>query len=225
VAIDPNDSRTVYLVYGARPDGATEGIVDSLTLHLAKWSDATGQKQVTELLTVSNALNPALAITASGRIGFAYQQFTTGVWQTHLRISTVAQGSWQDFALTGQSPQSEPPPHCDWGPYLGDYMDIAAAGEVFYGTFSFDNNPDRNPDAVYLRDKTLLGSGVDYSIDPFFYKVSARGWSLRRTPAEVGQMWVHAVEYAAQRIRELQRRRPPIGPYPDTVRGPATIRR
>ena len=169
LAVDPKDSRVVYYVYG--DVGGAEG--DLLTLHLGRWSDINGVRTVIELLTVPNSLNPALAVAKSGRIGFAYQRYDAGNWQTHIQLSSSDHLSWRDVRLTGSSPDAEPIPHCGWtSPYLGDYMDIATVGETFYGTFSFNNNPVRNPNAVYLRDKTLLGTAVPYTVDPFFYKVT-----------------------------------------------------
>ena len=211
LAIDPSDSRTVYFVYGdahATPD-------DSITLHLARWSDASGQREVRELLTVRNALNPAIVITDAGRIGFAYQQFIDGNWQTHIQVSSPDKTVWDDIALTDPSPEAEPACHPTWSsPYLGDYMDIAAVGETIYGTFSFNNNPVRNPDAIYLRDKTLLGSSaVPYTIDPFFYKVTLE----RPLYAAAGAYMKMLSTRAAEVIKSLVRMRFPFRPPRDTT--------
>ncbi len=71
-------------------------------------------------------------------------------------------------------------------PYLGDYIYLQAVGEDFYGVFSANNTPDHAnfPNGVvYQRNAnfathTLLNvddvTPVAISIDPFFFKVTAK---------------------------------------------------
>lgn len=194
LVVDPDDSHTIYFAYADTPQGKP------FTLHLAKWSDASGTRQVDELLAIPNALNPALAITKTGRIALAYQQHTDGTWQTLAQVGKRASLAWMTVVLSDRTPDTEPSiASCSMtSPYLGDYMDIAAVGDEFYGSFSFNNNPAHNPTAVYLRDQTLLGTtDVPYTIDPFFYKLRFEqsgfhaGWVyLRVWTANVVKNWL-----------------------------------
>jgi hypothetical protein len=207
LAIDPNDSHTVYFVYGDMPPG------QPFTLHLAKFSDATGSRQVTELLSIPDALNPALAITFSGRVAFAYQQHVGNTWQTFLRMSK--RSLWNTYALTDATPDTEPGIGCaSTSPYLGDYVDMVAVGEDIYGTFSFDNNPAKNPNAVYLRDKTVLGGTIPYSIDPFFYHLKSPQ-PLYRTLIAHAKIWT--VKALQRLMTMLGARLPNTGVPPDTL--------
>ena len=179
IAVDPNNSKVVYLVWGDRQTGSF------LTLHMrrsidkgATWSGPS------DLLTIQNATNAALAIDAGGRIGFLYQQVTgTGAgqrWVTHLRRRTEGI-NWNDLILA-TVPATTPVKTFD--PYLGDYDHLLAVGQTFFGIFSTNNTPDMAhfPNGVkYQRNanfttRQLLNvSGatpVAVSIDPFFFKVT-----------------------------------------------------
>ena len=216
LAIDPSDSRTVYYAYGDIPTG------QPFTLHLAKFSDATGTRQVTELLSIPDALNPSVVVTPSGRVAFAYQQHAGGTWQTFLRTAQRDEWLWGTFALTEASPDTQPGIACgSTSPYLGDYADMVAVGEDIYGTFSFDNNPTYNPNAKYFRDKTLLGGSVPYSVDPFYFHVS---FPLPRYRVFVAEMKIFTVS-AMERIKNLLRIRPlPAVPH-DTLPPPKGAKR
>jgi len=179
IAVDPNNSRVVYLVWGDRQVGSF------LTLHMRRSMDrgATWSGPA-DLLTIPNATNAALAIDAGGRIGFLYQQVTgTGAgqrWVTHLRRSTDGI-NWNDLILA-TVPATTPVKTFD--PYIGDYDHLVAVGQTFFGIFSANNTPDMAnfPNGVrYQRNanfatRTLLNvSGttpVARSIDPFFFKVT-----------------------------------------------------
>jgi hypothetical protein len=178
IAVDPNNSKVVYLVWGDRQAGSF------LTLHMRRSRD----KGVTwsgpqDLLTIANATNAAIAIDSGGRIGFLYQQVTgTGAaqrWVTHLRRS-IDGINWNDLILA-TVPATTPSKQFD--PYLGDYDHLVAVGQTFFGIFSTNNKPDMAnfPNGVkYQRNanfttRTLLSvngtTSVPISIDPFFFKV------------------------------------------------------
>jgi len=179
IAVDPNNSKVVYLVWGDRQTGSF------LTLHMRRSRD----KGVTwsgpqDLVTIPNATNAAIAIDSGGRIGFLYQQVTgTGAaqrWVTHLRRS-IDGINWNDLILA-TVPATTPSKQFD--PYLGDYDHLVAVGQTFFGIFSTNNKPDMAnfPNGVkYQRNanfttRTLLSvngtTSVPVSIDPFFFKVS-----------------------------------------------------
>jgi hypothetical protein len=153
IAVDPNNSSTVYLAWA---DQQTAGY----TLHVRRSTDR-GATWGNDLLTITNATNPALAVNSASEVGFLYQQVmgtgTSQRWETHLRFQ----------------------------PYLGDYVNIMAVERTFYGIFSANNTPDNGnfPNGVvYQRNanfttRTLLArdgvTPVGVSIDPFFFKVSS----------------------------------------------------
>jgi len=176
IAVDPNDSATVYVCWGDRQGG-------TYTLYVRKSTDS-GATWSPDLRAVANATNPALAINSLGSLGLLYQQ-VTGIapnqrWHTTLELTT------NDFAsittyLLANTPANTPGKTFD--PYLGDYLYMMAVGTSFYGIFSASNTPDHAnfPNGVsYQRNanfgtKTLLGldnvTPVAASIDPFVFKV------------------------------------------------------
>jgi hypothetical protein len=178
IAVDPRKSDQVYIAWADRV-GATD-----YTLHVRGSSDRGVTWSPSDLLTITNATNPALAINTMGRIGFLYQQVTgTGPgqrWQTHLRRSDDGT-TWTTDDLLADTPANTPPSTSNV--YLGDYDHLMAVGKDFYGIFSAANMPvlanfpsgvtfQRNVDigAGTLRNVTNTGT-VSPSIDPFFFSV------------------------------------------------------
>jgi hypothetical protein len=178
IAVDPNNSKIVYLAWGDRQPGSF------LTIHVRRSTD----RGVTwsgpgDLLTIPNATNAALAINSAGVIGLLYQQVTgTGAgqrWATHLQRSPNGV-VWTDLVLANV-PATTPVKTFD--PYIGDYDHLVAVGPRFFGIFSANNSPNMAnfPNGVtYQRNAnfathTLLNvnnsSPVAVSIDPFFFKV------------------------------------------------------
>jgi hypothetical protein len=181
IAVDPTDSSTVYIAWCDRSGGPSG---TDWRLNVAR-SDDRGMewKPVHEVVPI--AKNPALAITAEGRVGLAYQQLTANQWVTRLEVTA---SSWQtppEIKVLHQAPAAVP---VSAGlPYLGDYMRLIAVDKDFYGVFSGSNAPDlaNFPSGVrYQRradfvNKVLLNvdgvSPVAISIDPFFFH-----WSRSR---------------------------------------------
>jgi hypothetical protein len=218
IAVDPDDPHTVFYAYGDSTPG------HAFTLHLMRWSDAGGSQTNREVRPpVYDALNPAVVMTATGRIGFAYQQLSGGLWQTRLQVSARDRSSWQSVTLSGPASNGDPPANCDLtSPYLGDYMDIASVGDTIYGTFSFTNNPAANPNARYLRDPSMLGpTGVHYAIDPFFYKVSFD----RPLYAIVGPSFNRTWSRAVARLKAMLETRAAIPQPPDSAPPPPSAPR
>ncbi len=175
IAVDPNNSSVVYLVWGDRQPGSF------LTLHVRRSTDRGKTWTSQDCLMVPNATNAALAINSASAIGLLYQQVTgTGAaqrWVTHLRRSPNGV-NWSDLILANV-PATTPAKTFD--PYLGDYDHLVAVGQTFYGIFSTNNKPDpaNFPNGVkYQRNAnfithTLLNLNnvpVSNSIDPFFFK-------------------------------------------------------
>jgi len=190
LAVDPrpNHSGTVYVAW-ADLTVASPPAKPAYTLHLHRSTDR-GRTWSDDLLTVPNALNPALVINTDGTVGYLYQQLTgpvtlgvvtpTNRWETHLRRS-VDGATWDNLVLASV-PADTPP--AKGLPYLGDYLHLLSIGRDFYGIFSANNRPDRNnfPNGVrYQRNanfnsRRLLdldnATRVLISIDPFFFKVT-----------------------------------------------------
>jgi hypothetical protein len=182
IAVDPRDSKRVYLAWADRKPGSN----DMQTLHLAR-SENGGETWSTDLLTIPSATNAALAINSEGKIGLLYQEFkaTTGDprWITHVRRSTDST-NWDDLILANVSAVNPPKTPNGFDPYIGDYDHIVAVGKDFYGVFSASNVPNKLnfPNGVkYLRNanfetRRLLRldnvTPVTPSIDPFFFKLT-----------------------------------------------------
>ncbi len=180
IAVSPRDNQTVYVAWVDRP-GATG---NTATVHVRRSTDG-GANWSADVLTVTGALSPQLAVNSAGNVGCLYQQLTgTGAaqrWQTHFRQSADRGASWSDVLLATHPANT---PAFAFLPYLGDYEGLTAVGEDFYGVFSASNVPDMNnfPSGVtYQRNanfttNTLLDAAnnpVAPSIDPFFFTVLA----------------------------------------------------
>jgi len=176
IAVDPNDSSTVYVGWA---DRGSKG--DIYTLHVRRSTDrgVTWSKSDLPHTTIRNATNIALAVANNGVAGFLYQQLSGGRWVTHVVQSRDGFATIQDTILASVPADT---PVAQFLPYLGDYDYLLAVGNEFRGVFSANNTPDKAnfPQGVtYQRaadfnTRTLTdGSGnpVAISIDPFYFSV------------------------------------------------------
>lgn len=177
VCVNPQVSDEVYIAWIDRP-GTT-----GTSLHVRRSGDR-GVTWSADLLTVTNGLNPAVAVNSLGVVGVLYQRLTgsgsSQQWETHFQRSANDGSTWSDMVLS-QFLDNNPAPA--FQPYLGDYCDLMCVDEDFYGAFSASNLPDMSnfPQGVtYQRNasftsKVLRNTGntanVNVSIDPFFFKV------------------------------------------------------
>jgi hypothetical protein len=176
IAVDPNDSTTVYVCWGDQQGG-------TYTLYVRKSTDS-GVSWSGNIRTIANATNPALAINSEGRLGLLYQQ-VTGLapdqrWETTLELTNNDFAASKAYVLANTPAAS---PAAVFDPYIGDYLYMMAVGTSFYGIFSANNTPDlaNFPNGVsYQRNadfttKTLFANDgvttVPVSIDPFFFRV------------------------------------------------------
>ena len=179
MAVDPRNSDIIYVAYN---DDQPNGVY---ALHVLRSTDR-GRTWSPELKRVDDALNPALAINSTGKVGLLYQQLVgTGAAQQWVtKFETTTNGtSWTALTLA-QTPANRPPK--DFDPYLGDYDHLMAVGKDFYGIFSANNTPKKAnfPNGVvYQRNvnwntNTLLDvdnvTAVGISIDPFFFKFTSQ---------------------------------------------------
>ena len=177
IAVDPNNSGTVYLAWADRV-----GTGDIYTIHVRRSTDR-GARWSGDLRTITNATCVSLAVADNGTVGLLYQQVTgsgaTSRWATHLEQTRDAFTTAQDTILA-TVPSATPP--VQFLPYIGDYNFLLAIGNEFRGVFSANNTPDRTnfPHGVTYRRRhsfttqTLLDAGdnpVSVSIDPFYFSV------------------------------------------------------
>jgi hypothetical protein len=178
IAVDPQKASTVWVAWA---DSSGD---DHYVLHVRRSLDA-GQTWSADLLTIANATNPALAVTADGTAGFLFQQLQDSGqrWVTRLVTSTDGFTTKRTYTLA-TTPSTVPSPVIQ--PYIGDYIELRAVGPNFYGVFSAANTPDtlnfpngvsfqRNVD---LSRRLLLnahgGTTIGVSIDPFFFAVGPK---------------------------------------------------
>jgi len=182
IAVDPNDHRTVYIAWGDRVG------TEVITLHVRRSTTAGATWEATDLVSVTNAKNPSLAVNSQGKLAFLYQGLETAAgtqrWVTHFR--RLSGGSFDDTRLHS-APANTPTADPTVGTYLGDYTYMMAVGKDYYGIFTGNNTPDkvndfpdvpaanvtyqRNVDfgTAQLRNATNTAN-VPVSIDPFFFK-------------------------------------------------------
>ena len=182
IAVDPKNSDNVYLAWSAVDK------VTGYTLHLRRSTDRGVTWSPNDLRTITEALNPALAINKNGQVGFLYQQLTgsgaSARWETHLRRSLDDSGGHWDDLVLASVPATTPSVAFPVGfdPYIGDYVGMVSVGADFFGAFCANNTPDpanfpngvifqRNHDFSTRRLLDLSGKTVATSIDPFFFRV------------------------------------------------------
>lgn len=181
LAVNPRNSDSVAVAWGDSAATSTS----HMTLHVRVSSNG-GQTWSADVNgATQNATNPALAIDADGRIGFAYQQLegsdVVHNWNTRFVLITAA-GSQPPITVV-QTPGLQPT--CCYAPFIGDFMDMVAVGRTFFGTFtsSGDGATGRYPNGVeYIRHRpgtTVIDpNGIPHtivpSIDPYFFAITPR---------------------------------------------------
>jgi hypothetical protein len=180
IAVDPNDSGSVYIAWADNAGGP-------YTLHVRHSTDR-GVTWHGDIRTVTNAKNPGLAVSSDGRLGFLFQQ-VTGVapnqrWVTTLELTSNDWVGPAEVHVLATVPSDTPA--ATFLPYIGDYVCLQALGRHFYGVFCANNTPDhanfpsgvryqRNADFTthVLHDVDNV-TPVAVSIDPFFFHYSPR---------------------------------------------------
>jgi hypothetical protein len=204
IAVAPNDSSNVYVAWA---DGGSS----NYTLHVRHSTDS-GAHWSTDIKTITNGDNPALAINKVGIAGFLYQKYVNPgtcngevaggpCWETH--FETYDGTSWTDLP----HPLANVPDNAGGFP-LGDYEHVLAIGQDFYGVFAANNYPDTNnfyPGVQYQRYADFSGhllyidsmhsATVSPSFDPFFFHVTnlpatsdfyVRDWTTSATSHDDG---------------------------------------
>lgn len=180
IAVNPTNNAHVCVGWGDRVGTEVQ------TLHVRCSTDSGGTWSASDLRTITNATNPALAFNSDGTLGFLFQQVTgagaTQRWVTHLERTSNSFATPPSDLVLADVPANTPA--VQFIPYIGDYVHLMAVGNTFYGIFSANNTPNNAnfPNGVtYQRNanfttNTLLNTDnvtpVGVSIDPFFFRVS-----------------------------------------------------
>jgi hypothetical protein len=163
IAVDPGNANRLFLAYGLLSGSLPAVRVLTSTNGGVNWSPA--------FTTATNTGLPALAIAQNGAVGLLYTRFGSGNLETHFLQTADGFDTISDLTLSSFT-DGDPAPAFD--PYIGDYQDLEAVGNNFYGAFSASNNTSQFPiQPTFVRDKSMLGNSVSYSIDPFFFSTQA----------------------------------------------------
>jgi hypothetical protein len=182
IAIDPNDVNHVVVAYldapGANGSGVMQLVVAESTDGGLNWTT----KYTTDSATRS--AQPGLAILDDGTIGLLYDNYdpATNKLSQHFLKTSDDFATTSDTVLATENNGAAP---FNFNPYLGDFFDLHAIGNTFYGTFSASNHDDgTNANFLNLsldRDFTgtpgtasfqltdSVGGAVSFSIDPFLF--------------------------------------------------------
>jgi hypothetical protein len=189
IAVDPKNPDRVLLAFSEVPGAAASG---QMRVRVMESLDG-GQSWTTKFVTTTDLNHrqalPSIAVSADGSVGLQYTAYDhiTNKLEQHFLVTSDDFVTHTDSILERFTNGNVP---LDITPYLGDYMDLVAVGNTFYGAFSSSNNLN---DAEFLSgapllqrdfigdpsDGTfLLGSGsapVNFSIDPFFFAFNPSG--------------------------------------------------
>jgi hypothetical protein len=180
IAVDPNNSANVFIGWCDRVG------TNDYTLHFRRSTNSGQTWGTADWLTITNATNPGIAIAVDGKVGLLYQQLTGSgtslTWETHFRSSSVSGSTFTDDILSSFLDSDLASSLIN--PSLGDYLDMEAVGNTFYGVFPASNRPiatnfphsvtyRRNADFTTNQLRNLTNtSNVNISVDPFFFKIS-----------------------------------------------------
>ncbi|KQX70396.1 hypothetical protein [Streptomyces sp. Root1310] len=179
IAVDPTNPGSVWVAWCDRVGGLAG---TDYTLHVRHSTDH-GQTWSTDVRTVTNAKNPALAVNTDSLLGLASQRLLEGTWRTVLELTDDDWQTTPERHVLHQAPANIPVRR--GLPYLGDYMRLLTVDRDFYGVFSGNNTPDpaNFPEGVTYQRHADFASHqlldldnltlVPPSIDPFFYHRAA----------------------------------------------------
>jgi hypothetical protein len=173
IVVDPGDDQRVFVAYTAVENGGPHIHLDASTDGGASWIEVY---QIAD----QSAL-PSLAITPNGVVGMLYTSLTDGYLQTHL-LESVDNLATTDDTLLFAFPDGDP--RFLSNPYIGDYQNLQAVDETFFGTFTASNDLNTayspvdvvmqretytDPDTGVFQLNDLNGHPVAFSLDPYFF--------------------------------------------------------
>ncbi|HEV3353748.1 MAG TPA: hypothetical protein VG076_12550 [Acidimicrobiales bacterium] len=141
--VDPSNG-DVYLVYGRDTDGATATNYNSIFVQRLSYNGANLDLNgaPVQVNAATNAALPSVAVTSDGTVGVLFETFDgnngSGIptFSAHLSRSTDHGVTWTDttlksYATTGSG--TSPPTQGQRD--MGDFLQLKANGNDFYGTF------------------------------------------------------------------------------------------
>jgi hypothetical protein len=193
IAIDPNDVNHVIVAYQSAPGANGSGFLE---LVVAESTDG-GATWTTRYTTGSatRSAQPGLAILDNGTIGLLYDNYNpaTDALSQHFLTTSDDFTTTIDTVLATEQNTAAP---FDFHPYLGDFFDLHALGDTFYGMFSAANadngaaanflnlSLDRHytgtPGTATFQLTDAAGQPVSFSVDPYlFIDVESAATELR----------------------------------------------
>jgi hypothetical protein len=180
IAVDPQDSGHLFVAWGGSDDPSDTNLY--LTESRTRGSDSL------EVDMVQHAINPALAVTSDGQVGFAYQRLeggSSGRWITEIRVYADGHPHVLKRVVELASTVATDPRRCSIAPYIGDYMHLVSVGKSFYGVFSAAGyqdqanfpsglDPGRTPSPLKKLSCNDDPTKLEVSIDPYFYALERR---------------------------------------------------
>jgi hypothetical protein len=188
MAVDPNNANHLYVAYDSV--NATTGL--QLEVHVAESTD--GGKTFTEVYKTSiasgfQAAEPAIAVDNVGEVGLEYNAASVDAsgnptLETHFVNTSNDFATSTDTTIMHMLDDSDAP--FLFNPYLGDFNDLTAVGNTFYGGFT-GNNHANGIEALYPQGVTFqrnfsgkvntssftlldnTNSPITPSIDPFVF--------------------------------------------------------
>jgi hypothetical protein len=201
LAVDSGNSRHVFVAWG--DDAASTGP----TLHLQESRDGGLSWRDSDVETVSQAVNPSLAVNSRGRLAFSYQRVDGGMegaWVTEVKVFEDADPPFVLHTYVLAQPKVKDLRWCDQ-PYLGEYMRLLAVGNHFFGVFSASGNVATSayfPQGInYERTIPVAAdancaanpASPELSIDPYFFAVEQRWF---------GGKWVTATALSLYKVAQ-----------------------
>jgi FG-GAP-like repeat len=198
ITVDPNNANHVVVAYGNAPGAIGSGQLQLIVSESTNGGESWNQKFATAPIAggIKSAL-PGLAITDNGTIGMLYASYDPSTNQLSQHLLTTS----NDFISTNDitlATESNLTPVIAGSPYIGDFYDLTAVGNNFYGIFSASNAVN-GADAQFLNGVTFVrnfigtpgtgnfqvvdanGNPVAFSIDPYFFSYSLLEWNVVAT--------------------------------------------
>ncbi len=220
IAVDPNNANRVFVAYTASPaSGQIRLIVQESTDGGATWS----AKVI--LPAAARTSQPALAVLANGGVGLLYNAYdaSSNLLSQHLLVTRDDFATVKDLALAAFKNGA---PALKFDPYVGDFFDLTAVGNTYYGVFSASNLDDGvnaafpngvlfqrsfsgTPGTSTFQLNDGLGGTVSGSIDPYFFSYDGSQGSTARFAASVPELssWAMMIIGFGSVALQVRRRR------------------